>query len=56
MSVETEAGLSNGSGYYYPELIDKIAMLKHVAGSSVSICCTVNWLGKWEEKPGTPND
>lgn len=49
-SVETEAGLSNGSAYYYPELIDKIATLKQGASSSASIRRKVSGPDKWKEK------
>lgn len=35
-SVEIEAGLSNGSAYYYPELIEKISTLKQKNNTSTT--------------------
>ncbi|ENZ2688586.1 hypothetical protein ACGGUV_001705 [Salmonella enterica] len=49
-SVEAEAGLSNGSAYYYPELIGKITTLKQGVVSSASIRHTVSGPEKWKEK------
>jgi hypothetical protein len=49
-AVETEAGLSNGSAYYYPELIAKIAKLKQGAGISATTNRSVSGTQKWKER------
>lgn len=49
-AVETEAGLSNGSAYYYPEIIEKISILKHKLAPSVTTHIAVSRTGKWKEK------
>lgn len=49
-AVETEAGLSNGSSYYYPELIEKISMFKGKINPSATIRSSVSRAGKWKEK------
>ncbi|MGI1272497.1 hypothetical protein [Enterobacter kobei] len=52
-SVEAEAGLSNGSAYYYPELIGKIALLKQDPGTSASTIRSASGPEKWKEKART---
>ncbi len=49
-AVETEAGLSNGSAYYYPELIQKIVKLKQETGASVTIRRSISGTDKWKER------
>ncbi|EAR9475553.1 hypothetical protein ACTMN8_002426 [Escherichia coli] len=49
-AVETEAGLSNGSAYYYPGLIERISILKHKSHPSVTISGSVSRTGKWKIK------
>ncbi|WP_391488807.1 hypothetical protein [Leclercia tamurae] len=49
-AVETEAGLSNGSAYYYPELIERISIIKHKSHPSVTISGSVSRTGKWKIK------
>ncbi|EIQ9462818.1 hypothetical protein WDR71_003221 [Escherichia coli] len=49
-SVEAEAGLSNGSAYYYPEFIEKISTLKHKSDPSVPLRSSASRMGKWKEK------
>lgn len=49
-AVETEAGLSNGSAYYYPEFIEKISTLKHKFDPSVPLLSSASRMGKWKEK------
>lgn len=48
--VEAEAGLSNGSAYYYPEIIGKIALLKQDPVASVSTSHSARGPEKWKEK------
>ncbi|WP_329600496.1 hypothetical protein R1C93_01820 (plasmid) [Citrobacter koseri] len=49
-AVETEAGLSNGSAYYYPELIERISILRHKSNPTVATRDPVSRTGKWKEK------
>jgi len=49
-AVETEAGLSNGSSYYYPEFIEKITKLKQKTDASVTTRRPANSIDKWKEK------
>lgn len=49
-AVEAEAGLSNGSAYYYPELIERISILRHKSNLSVATRGSVSRTGKWKEK------
>lgn len=49
-AVETEAGLSNGSAYYYPEFIERILILKNQSAQAVTSHSNVSKMGKWKEK------
>lgn len=49
-SVEIEAGLSNGSAYYYPEFIEKISKLKQKYSTSLTTRSSKNVVDAWKEK------
>lgn len=49
-SVETEAGASNGSAYYYPEVIEKIANHKKKTSLSAAPCRATSVVDIWKGK------
>ena len=49
-SVEIEAGLSNGSAYYYPEIIETISKHKYQTSKPVASRSTVTEVAIWKEK------
>ncbi|MEH3481100.1 MULTISPECIES: hypothetical protein [Enterobacter] len=49
-SVEIEAGLSNGSAYYYPEIIETISKHKRKTSKTVVTRSSVTEIAVWKEK------